>query len=98
MMNEVRVNYEVKFFNITELEDIHTGAKEPAYDVDINKPLYGRYNMAEVTEQEYGTSEYYLLCTTYAIQAPEPPTLATLLAHLLATGGLSQEQRQEVYR
>lgn len=92
------VDYEVEFYSINGIEDIHTGNKDTVYDVDINNPHYGRYNMAKVTEQEYGTSSYYLLLTPYCTEPPEPPTLSTLFAYLLAMGALRQEHKPDVYR
>lgn len=97
-MKDVSVNYEVEFFNISEVENIHTGETGPMPDVDINDPLFGRYNIAKVTETEYGTSRYYLLLTTYCTEGPESPTLETLLAYLMCTKKLSQNNKDDVYK
>ena len=96
-MSKEAINHEVEFFRIVELENIHTGDNDQMYDVNINNPLYGRYNMANVTEQAYKTSRYYLLFTTYCIEGPEPPNLDSLFAHLLHNMELPKDEMNDVY-
>ena len=92
--------HEVELFNITELQNIHTGVKQPVSDVNVNKPLYKRYYMAKVTETEYYTQQFVLFAVgfSYFDGPPEPPTLADLLAHLLFSKQLQQGKKQDVYR
>ncbi len=92
--------YEVELFNVTEIQDIHTEAKQPVCDVNVNKPLYKRYHMAKVTETEYYTQQFVLFAVgfSYFDGPPKPPTLADLLAHLLFSGQLPQGKKQDVYR
>ena len=98
-MKDAKVNYEVEFFNISELENVYTGETEPMDDIDFNKPTYGRYNLARVTETEYGTSLYYLLLRLYCIDGPEPLTLEKLFMHLhMQTKELTQDNKDDVYK